>query len=412
MYAKLNANRPNVAQLLSASLILPLALACSGLHSQTDPQSTAIKVVERPGSNYKLDVYDNSDTYSQILAMNASGQMIGLRERVDETGAVFSQEYFFLDGKQQKKLPVLDGYTNTEVQAISDSGRAVGYASRPLGHPEGSLTAVVWDIETGQLTDLGHLPDDRVSQAQDISADGNRITGYSTGAEPARIRPCVWTWNAKQRTWDPEALSVIEENNPFIMSGGVVISPDGQRIAACITVKIHSQFSYDSSLFVWERHGEQWERKPVTDDQMHLKDINNAGQIAAAYTANGARLPVRVESNGDITQIELLKGDVGGEALGINAAGTVVGFSDDPHGPEGGPQPIVWRDGVTKLLELPESSQYGAATAINDRGQIAGMLDIELPNPEKSSAAEAEEPIVKTLAFRWTPSGDEKGNDH
>jgi probable HAF family extracellular repeat protein len=134
--------------------------------------------------------------------------------------------------------------------------------------------------------------------------------------------------------------------------------------------------------------------------------------MVAAYTTNGARVPVRIERNGDITQIELLKGDVAGEALGINAAGTVVGFSDDPSGPTGGPQPFVWRNGVTRLLELPETSQFGAATAINDRGQIAGMLDVEMPNPEKTSDANAEETIFKTLAFRWSPvPGNAKPTD-
>lgn len=386
-------------------MLLPFSVACAQEPTRSSAQLAAsnIEIQQEDGPGYRLEVFHNSDTFSQATAINSQGQLIGMREVVDETQTIFAQEYFFIDGSRSVKLPILDGYSNTEIQALSDNGWAAGFASRAVGHADGSLTAIVWDSTSGQLTNLGGLPNDGASQAQDISADGNRITGYSTGADPARIRPCVWTRNPKTQTWDVEALPVIEDNNPFIMSGGVIISPDGQTIAACITVEVLLDGQlFDSSLFVWERKNERWERRQVSDEQMHLKDINNHAAMAAAITEPGARKPCHIDADGNISLIDLLAGDVSGEAHGVNDAGIVVGFSDDPAGPTGGPQAFMWRSGKTEPLALPADAQYSSALAINSKGQIAGLVDVTLA-PTADAPAD-EEPRVATLAFRWTPT--------
>ncbi|MCA9133840.1 MAG: hypothetical protein KDA45_11825 [Planctomycetales bacterium] len=381
--------------LLIVAVHLPLTAACVQGQDGSERQ-----VVKLSGEGFGLEVFDNSPTISQAIAINASGQLLGEREVADAAGTIFSPEFFFVDGQQSVTIPRLEGFSHIEMQALSDSGVAVGYASRRLRHPEGSLIGVVWDSGTNQLSRLPPLPGDVSSHGQDISSDGQLVTGYSTG--PGRLRPCLWQWRAESKDWVPQTLPVLLEYNPFLMSAGVLISPNGQRIAACITVEELPNNLFDSSLYMWEMQGDEWLLKPLSDEQMHLKDLNDAGEMACALTVQNLRQPCHIDSRGKLTRIALFPGDVSGEARGIDAEGTVVGFSDAPHGPEGGPRAFVWRNGQTESLALPASSVFSAAMSINDRGQIAGMLDVTLPAPEQTGDA-AEEPQVKTLAFRWSP---------
>ncbi len=390
-----------------------------------------LRVLKTSGDEFTLEVFDNSRTLSQALAINATGQLIGLREVSDEAGTQLSQQPFFIDGQQASAIPLLEGYSNLEISALSDTGLVVGYASRPIGHPQGSLTGFVWDSKTGKMTRLMPADRDVGCHAQSISADGTRITGYTAGSEPSRMLPCLWTWNASEGAWAVETLDTIQDVNPYIMSSSVLISPDGQRIVACITVAKLSDHVYDSSLHQWTHVDGQWQRELLSDEQMYLSDINNAGQIAGITTTQRGRRPCMVDAAGQITLIDLLPGDESGEAHGIDAAGTIVGFSDDPPGPLGGPQAFVWRRGATAPVTLPPGTTASMAFDINDAGQIAGLVDVvrtapaEKPQtpPEKSSATDldrddgtaevattsaVDEASVQTLAFRWTPKPGSK----
>lgn len=368
--------------------------------------------------DFALEVFDNSPTLSQALAINATGQIIGLREVADEAGTQLSQRPFFIEGQQMTTIPLLEDYSNLEIRALSDTGLVVGYASRPLGHPQGSVTGFVWDSKTGKMTRLMPADQDIACHAQGISGDGTRITGYTAGSEPSRMLPCLWTWDESQNTWLAETLDSIDDLNPYIMSSSVLISPDGQRIVACITVDKPSVNVFDSSLVQWTHIDGQWQRKLLSDEQLYLSSINNAGQIAGTITTQAGRQPCMVDAAGKIAMIDLLPGDVSGEARGINADGTVVGFSDDPLGPEGGPQAFVWHQGTAVPMLLPEGTTASMAIDINDAGQIAGLLDVlrvdtSAPSdtgPSKDSdstdsdgSTVVDEPSVQTLAFRWTP---------
>jgi uncharacterized membrane protein len=382
-----------------------ICLGCQGI-GQSKPDAQSIDVFDFKDANYNLKVFDNSDSYSQAIAINSGGDVIGVREMSDDQ-SVYFQEYFYIAGDQQQIVPRLEGYTNIEITALSESGTAVGYASRPMGHPDGSLIAVAWDSSSGDLTNLGRLPGDASSHAQDISADDKRITGYSTGSSPSRMLPCVWDWDSASKTWLPEALPVTHELNPFLLSSRVLISPDGRYVAACITAEIVDSVQYDSCLVVWEEEpAGTWKRRQVSEEQLYLKDINNKGEMAAAYSSLGTRQPCHMGLDGELTLIDLLAGDVSGEACGINEEGQVVGFSNDPGGPEGGPVAFVWAKGVTTPLPMPSGSHFSSAYAINNLGQIAGLVDIILPEsavPERSTAPPEVTPNEKTLAFVWTP---------
>ncbi len=391
---------------LLASLIVTSLLA--GCPTFAQPGGMTVQSVDE--ENFALDIFDNSQTFSQALAINSTGQIIGFREVAEEAGAILSQEPFFMDGQRATRVPLLDGYTNTEVCALSDNGLVVGYASRPIGHPHGSLTGFVWDSKTGVMTRLPAAGKDRSCHAQSINAAGDRITGYTAGSEPSRMLPCVWSWSPFEKKWQVETLETIEDYNPYLMSSSVLISPDGQRIAACITVAVLPNNNYDSSLFQWRLEEGEWKRQLISDDQMHLRSMNDAGQIAGVITRDSVRLPCAVDPSGKVTLIDLLPGDVSGEARGINSMGTIVGFSDDPPGVEGGPLAFVWKHGTTSELALPVGTTASAAFGINERGQVAGLLDVSVADVEtnsKSEVADSEkaEEGVRTLAFRWTPKG-------
>ena len=398
-------------RLLLASLIVPALLtACSPL---VPPSGLRVQQVEE--AQFLLDIFDNSPTFSQALAINAEGQIIGLREVADETGMVLAQEPFFIDGQQTTRVPLLDGYTNIEVRALSDKGQVVGYASRPMGHSEGSLTGFIWDSKTSVITRLMPAEGDISCHAQAISADGMTISGYSAGSGPPRMRPCVWTWSEADKLWQTTTLETLDDYNPYVMSSSVQISPDGRRIAACITVARLPNDMYDSSLYQWQQVDGKWTLELVCDEQMYLCDMNDAGQIAGIITTEQGRMPCHVDASGQVTLIDLLPGDVIGEARGIDAAGTIVGFSDDPPGPQGGPVAFVWRQGTTSPLELPAGTTASAAFGINDQGQVAGLLDVldEAAVAVKQDATDTqvdEETLVQTLAFRWTPKGKGQGS--
>ena len=393
--------------LLLASLIgTGLLVGCPSF-----AQKGGLSVQRVDEEQFTLDIFDNSPTFSQAQAINSSGQIVGYREVAYEEGSVLKQEPFFIDGKQSTRVPLLDGYSNIEVLALSDNGLVVGYASRPLGHPQGSLTGFVWDSKTGEMTRLMPDGNDVSCHAQSISAAGNRITGYTAGSEPSRMLPCVWDWNQSEKKWQIETLETIEDYNPYIMSSSVVVSPDGQRIAACITVAILPNNNFDSALHQWQRVDGVWKRHLVSDDQMSLSGMNDAGQIAGVMIREALRLPCMVDVSGQVVLIDLLPGDVSGEARGINSAGTIVGFSDDPAGPQGGPLAFVWQQGTTSPLALPAETTASAAFGINEQGQIAGLLDVPDADSKSKPIADAdgdEASDVQTLAFRWTPKGSGK----
>ncbi|MEO8269850.1 MAG: hypothetical protein ABI557_09020, partial [Aureliella sp.] len=163
---------------LLAAFFMTGLLAC---FAQIAPQAS-LKVMHVEERQFALDILDNSPTFSQALAINSTGQMIGFREVADEAGTTFSQEPFFFDGEQTTRVPLLDDYSNIEVRALSDNGLVVGYASRRMGHPQGSVTGFVWDSKTGEMVRLMPAGMDVTCHAQSISAAGDRITGYTAGS--------------------------------------------------------------------------------------------------------------------------------------------------------------------------------------------------------------------------------------
>ena len=337
----------------------------------SNPPATAYS---QDADDYELRIIANSTTFSQAIAINSKLEILGNREVTE--GDVGTLKSYFRSGEEDFEITSPKDFTNVEPQALSDTGVVVGYVSRPVGNPDGSLRGFYWDSKAKIITLLEPLPTDTAGHAQDISADGKRITGYSTGSEPPRIRPCVWQWNEESLKYVPEELPTLVANNPFLQASQVIISPNGNRIAASITEKQISAFIFDSSLFAWERSKDgKWERQKLSDEQPKLKDMNDDGIIVGSTSGELKPRACKIDREGKFEIMELLEGDESNVAYGINNAGTIVGMSDDPHGPEGAPRAFIMENGKVKPLRLLRGSESeSSAMAINQDGAIAGFM--------------------------------------
>jgi probable HAF family extracellular repeat protein len=387
--------------LLALCQCVAICFACGCAQGQQEGATRLVQKFE----GFQLEIFDNSDTLSRILAIDGEGRAVGQFEKPDEKGFVFTSVYFFDDGKRSKELGVLEGFTNSELEGLSSNSIAVGYSTRPFGNSKGGLTGMLWDTTQDKLIRLMPAKNDVVCQAQAISADGSLVVGYTTGSEPPRLRPCIWQRSGKTKEWECEVLPTKMEGNPLVMSSSVVISPDGKQIAACPAENVSPEGILDNALYRWTKDSSgKWQSEKLNEAQPHLHAINNSGLIVGSITlASGKRVPRAFTRDGEMVEIELLPGTQSGVAYSVNSDGFVVGTCDDPSGPDGGPHAFVWKDGKTLPLALPETTYFSFAESINDRGQIAGFADITFPDRKSEDAESSDEPLVKTLGFIWTP---------
>lgn len=135
---------------------------------------------------------------------------------------------------------------------------------------------------------------------------------------------------------------------------------------------------------VWDASGARTDLSLPPDAYSLVNDMNNAGTVVGYLSPD----PVRWNTDGTVTVLDVLPGHAGGQAVAINDAGTIVGFSS---GPGGTPHHAVrWSpDGtVTDLGTL--GGGYSDAVDVNERGAVAGQA-------QKADGA--------YHAVRWTPAG-------
>jgi uncharacterized membrane protein len=387
-------------------MLMGIALAGGVLYGMLKWPPQSNRVIRTSFDQRNIEIFNNSETLSMAIAINAHGSVIGSREIADEAKMLLFTRFFFSNCETSVDMPIPEQYTNVEATAISDNDWVVGYASRPFNTAGGSLHALVWKPLEDTCDFLPPAPGDSACHAQSISSDGRRITGYSTG--PQRLRPVLWSLAESQNEWQTTILPTSIEYNPYLMSSSLQISPDGKSIAGCCTEQILPGNIHDSSLYVWQQNSEGlWIQRLVHEEQIYVRDLNNQGEIVGSVLGINGRLPCLVMPDGQLRLLDLLPGDVSGDARGINASSQVVGWSDEPAGPEGGPRACLWSpDGRVQQIQvspIPYSMLYG----INDSGQMAGMLSRQLiSEDDRQPDAEAGE---VALAFRTLkPMGDTK----
>jgi uncharacterized membrane protein len=312
-------------------------------------------------------------------AINNRGAIVGFEwiESKAQPG-VIDQVPFYAEGfgKAITYLPLLAGYTATFPAAVSDEGRVVGRASRPAA-PGAPLRnqAFVWEAATG-IRGLGVLPDDTASLGCGISRDGRRISGFSVGRD--RIRACIWNLEGGQ--WKCEALP-----HAFRLgSHTVVLSGNGKYAAALDGVL--------PCLWTEEAPG-RWTREVIGEAGSLLpRAVNDSAMVVGLrITRDGASHAAIWSREGGYKVLAEPPGYVRSEAHAVNNAGIVVGMIDGPGGSKIGPNAFVYEAGKLRVLD-EGGPDFTDATAINDNGQVAGVLEKEEEAPAVKKPEDAKGP--------------------
>lgn len=299
--------------------------------------------------------------------INGRGDVVGFEwvEEEDHPG-VISQVPFYARGKEMTYLPVIEGYTATFPAAVSDDGLVVGRAGKPAprrGRVSMRNQAFVWDAGTG-IRGLGVLEGDTASFACGVTRDGRRISGFSVGE--GRVRACLWDRDGEG--WKGMALP---QASPKLGSNVVAVSDNGIFVAAVDGVLPCLWRQDDSGRWTREVIGEAGSLVP--------RAVNNAGTVVGLrFDDDGSYHAVlRGRERGHV-QLEEPQGYTRSEATAVNNEGVVVGMVDGPRGSKVGPDAFVFVPGEGRPRLLHEGGPaFTAATAINDIGQVAGVLEQE-----------------------------------
>lgn len=359
-----------------SSLLAAMTIGLTGVAPAQDPPPPFSIVAPRPNGIVAADINDR-------------GEIVGFEwtEPDDRPGEIHEKPFLARDGAMTY-LPTLDGYTATSPAAISDTGQVAGRASKPA--PRGVRVtlrnqAFVWDAEGG-IRGLGALPDDNASAATGITRDGRRVSGFSVG--DGRFRACYW-----EREGDGWRAAALPSESP-LGSNVVAISGDGRWIAAV-----------DGEVpCLWHEEAPgRWVREVLgPPGSLIPRAVNDRGTVVGLrHNPDGNSDAVVRDRAGDMRLIPKPEGYTRAEANAVNNAGVVVGMIDGPRGSEIGPRGFAFEAGALQILDsggLPLT----AATAINDRRQVAGVLEKEEdddtavpegnPGPESPGRAERRVP--------------------
>ena len=113
--------------------------------------------------------------------------------------------------------------------------------------------------------------------------------------------------------------------------------------------------------------------------------------VGVNYTADGRVHAIVWSREHGLKQLEIPEGYVRSEANAVNNEGVVVGMVDGPGGSKIGPDAFVYEAGRLRLIN-DGGPYFSSATAINDRGQVAGILDKD-DEPRKQSEPVKPEPV-------------------
>lgn len=269
----------------------------------------------------------------------------------------------------------------TQIIRLKDESQAVGNA-RIGDHDRAFLWLAKphYDLEAG-VNDLGTLPGDTDAAAWAINHWG-QIVGSS------------WSGNISRAfIWLPEAdyglAAGIHEletsaavawaravNDAGQVAGETRSNPDEQNTSRAVL------WQYD-----WEAAAWNVVELPVPDGFVAsgTHDINNAGKVAGWLMDDDDEMHATMWEYDDTSATWPEPADLGrGEALAINDAGTVVGYSVSTGGQQTGGYWAQTRDDRA-YYTWEEVVEQGQAYAINSYGQIVGEVNnkafLYLPEP-------------------------------
>lgn len=332
-----------------ACLFAVVVAGSAGMSRGDEPEATLEVVSPRPHGIIATGINDRGD-------------VIGFEWREEEKlPGVISQVPFYAKGEEMIDLPLLEGFTATFPNAVSDEGTVVGRVSRPIipGVRQMLNQAFIWDAERG-IRGLGVLEGDEGSFATGISHDGSRISGFSVG--PNRVRACVWD---REEDWTATAMP--HEAN--LGSNVVAISDDGSKVSAVDGVL----------ACLWTRGDDgEWTREIIAEPAQFIpRAVNDSSMVVGfRFDEDGHSRAMAWTRDGGMNQLGEPEGYTRSEASDVNNQGMVVGWIDGPMGSVVGPNPFVHENGVMRLI-TEGGPDFSTATAINNRGQVAGIFEDE-----------------------------------
>jgi len=341
---------------------------------------TALGAADEPPKALAYQLVSPFDEGSTVTGLNDRGDVVGFHwEPENGNPDILYEAPFFARGKTITRLPLLKGYTATFPAGVSDDGLVVGRVAKPA--PPGVRVdlrnqAFVWTAEKG-IEGLG-APEGYVSSfATGVSRDGRRISGFLLGER--LLQGCLWERSGDGDGWKAVILPEADD----LGSNVVAISPDGKRLAA--VQKLLPSLWTETEPGVWKR-----ETLSADPGSLIPRGVNNAG-VVVGHRENGQGYTNAMiwTREGGLKPIWEPEGFVGSRAEAVNNAGAVVGVIDGPHGSDVGPRAFVFENG--RLRTLDECGpDFVWATAINDKGQVAGVVEKEEAEDQNSKPDEGE----------------------
>ena len=326
-----------------------------------------------------LGALPGADNCSVATSINAAGEIVGYSENgaVDPlTGIRQIRAVLWKDG-EITDLGTFGG-NHSFVGSINDRGQIAGAALNAIPDPfsfydqllfpgfsNGTQTrAFLW--ENGQMQDLGTLggPD---ADAFRVNNHGQVIGPSYTNSTPndttkvPTVAPFLWT---RER-------GMVDLGGLGGTSGApTAINDQGQIIG-------QSNLAGDqtSDPFLWD-DGKLIDlfTDTVGGNPITANAINDAGEIIGGGAFPNRVFDAYVWRNGVATDLGALDGDCFSEAVAINSAGQIVGYSVSCDFSK--QRSFLWENGsmvdLNTLIPPNSDLQLVETIAINDRGEIAG----------------------------------------
>ncbi|HEX3457302.1 MAG TPA: hypothetical protein VHR97_05050 [Candidatus Baltobacteraceae bacterium] len=340
---------------IAASIALGLT-ACGGSSGTVPPPSSGMPAAaERPlGHAAKYTVADLGTLggpYSNARAINAAGEVTGIASRSDGSAHAFT--YTVAGGMVD--IGSLGG-TTAVGNGINRSGDVAGYSTKA----DGTYHAFLY--RNGAMKDIGDL-------------GGGSATAYALNDDAVVVG---------------SAHTVDSVADPFLYKQGKMkdlgtlgshAHDDWNNAAGINDSQQVVGISYDTLGnflgFLWSK-GTMQSLGTLGGDWSDANAINAKGQITGqAYTSGNLQAHAYLWSRGKMKDLGVLPGSSGYSwGIGINAAGVVVGRSQQPQGSTYVDHAFIWSGGKMRDLNalIPQKSGWllNTASAINDAGQIVG----------------------------------------